>query len=188
MIFWFFCLVLCVAFVWRLRGGALATLLGVKVGTDATRALCAALIALPFAAPNSLPVLLPAGLYIALFVGEMIAGWAPFQEMGLIPANMPEQSWLRWLPLHLGLKIDTFWHDFVGMAEAGVFFMLPMFIVGLWCGHHAWLLLLAGLGFAPAYAAARLNLPAIPKFAEGQSWGEVFAGAIVGAGLFVVFT
>ena len=165
---------------------------GVHVGTQATRALCLgaiawALFCVAWPLHSAMPAFFFGLIFAALFLGVAVAGWAPFQGMGLPPVAVPEQSWLRWLPLQLRLKVDTFWHDLVGMAEAGLVCMLPCFLVGFWFGHHAWLLLLTGIGFAPAYALARLSFPTIPNFASGQSWGEVFAGALVGAGLFTVF-
>ena len=166
--------------LWRLGGGAFTTLTGVVLGTDMARMFRVAIATL-------FVITLPPFWFVfgwaALFLGLIIGGWAPFQEMGLQPINMPEPSWLRWLPEQLGLKIGTLAHDFVGMAEAGFFVMLPLAL--LLAAHRefggAAVMLAAGLGFAPAYLLARLNFPTIPNFAEGQGWGEVFAGALVGA-------
>ncbi|MFP5250233.1 MAG: hypothetical protein ACLGP3_10450 [Acidobacteriota bacterium] len=170
--------------IWRLRGGAFTTLTKLDPGTDGARAIAAVGIPLVLALYTSrLELLL---LAPAIFVGVAADGWQPFQEMGLPVAN-PEASWLRWLPLHLGLRAGTFWHDFVGMAECGVLCLAPSALVGFAFGYHGLVALAAGLFFAPAYALARLGFPTIPNFAQGQSWGEIFAGAVVGAGLFLTF-
>lgn len=171
--------------VWRLRGGAFTALTGLNPGTDGARALAAVLIPLMVSYDAGRPELLI--LALPLFVGLMLSGWGPFQGMGLPAAGVPESSWLRWLPLILRLPKGTFWHDFAGMAQAGAVCMCFTYLFALRLGHHAWALLIAGVMFAPAYALARLNFPAIKNFAAGQSWGEVFAGAAVGAGLLLVF-
>ncbi len=172
--------------VWRLRGGAFTTLTGWDPGTDGARAIAAVLIPLALALLTQHAALMV--LSVPLMLGLLVDGWGPFEGMGLQPTSMPERSWLRVLPIHLGLPEGTFWHDFVGIAEAGVVCMLPAFIAAVWLGQHSWVLLLAGLGFAPSYALARLGFPTIPNFASGQSWGEIFAGAVVGAGFFIVFS
>ncbi len=172
--------------VWRLRGGAFTTLTGLNPGTDGARAIAAVLIPLGLAAYTAHWTLLT--LAPAIFVGLITTGWAPFQEMGLRPPGMPEASELRCLPLWLGLPVGTFWHDFVGMAEAGVVCMAPSALVALALHVPApFVPLLTGVCFAPAYTLARLRWPAVPNFARGQEWGEIFAGAVVGAGLFLTF-
>jgi hypothetical protein len=181
--------VLVCAGLWRLGGGAFTTLSGFELGTDEARVFRAVpawsyLLAFWPSIPSAFAAL-------ALYVGVMCVGWAPFQNMGLPPENMPEQSWLRWLPEHLGLKIGTLGHDFVGMMEAGLVCVAPLaaltwFIAG---PQGTAILLAAGLGFAPCYLLARLNFPSVPNFAEGQSWGEVFTGALIGAALgLIIFT
>ena len=178
-------------FVWRLRGGALATLIGVRVGTQVTRVICCMLIGSPLAAAHATTIASGA-VAGALFGGMVEAGWGPFQGMGLAaPGVAPEASWMRALPLLIGLRVGTFWHDFVGMAQAGLMCMAGVAIV---CGivtHWAPLSIVAplaaGAAFPVAYALARLRLPTIPNFAAGQSWGEVGAGILVGAALGFVF-
>jgi hypothetical protein len=170
------------ALLWRLGGGAFTTLTGIELGTDTARLfrIAPALIyVIAFCSPWTL--LAPA----ALLVGLMISGWGPFQGMGLPSPNMPEQSWLRWLPERFGLKIGTLGHDFVGMAEAGMVCMWPLALLVFFpLGFaSAAILIVAGLGFAPCYLLARRGFPTIPHFAEGQSWGEVFTGALIGAAL-----
>jgi len=178
-------------FVWRLRGGALRTLLGVDVGTQATRALCSGAICLLAAAGAGLIASLLA--FVALWVGLAATGWGPFQGDGLSPPVplTPERSWLRWFPRALGLVEGTMAYDTVGLCVAGLVCMAPLAIV---CGYASgWSAvsvaaqLLAGAAFPVPYAIARLGLPPIPNFADGQSWGEVGVGMLVGAALGFVF-
>jgi hypothetical protein len=174
--------------LWRLRGGAFATLTGLNVGTQATRIASAVLMAgFLYLLTRHWIVL---GFAPCLFVGWILGGWGPFQGMGLEadPGFVPEKSWLRWLPEQLGLKPGTVFHDLVGMAEAGVIAMAPsgLFVAYLthWTGLYWLLVVFAGIGFAPCYLAARLlPFPTIPKFAQGQAWGEVLTGVLVGAAL-----
>lgn len=178
-------------FVWRLRGGALATLLGVHVGTQTTRALCAAAISL-MALPGE-PALICALVFAALWCGLAATGWGPFQGDGASSRVVltPQRSWLRWFPRSLGLVEGSMAYDSVGLLMAGLVCMAPLAIV---CGYaFGWSLLpigaplVAGAAFPIPYAIARLRLPTIPNFADGQSWGEVGAGILVGAALGFVF-
>jgi hypothetical protein len=170
------------AILWRFRGGAFTTLTGINPGTDGIRVDTCFAIAAPIAWLHGLVWL---SIAPAAVVGLILTGWAP--EMGLIPPNPPESSWMRWLPERLGLNPGTLAHDFLGMAEAGIICVAPVYVVASlivsWC---AWPVLVAGLGFAPAYALARVMPVKIPRFAAGQEWGEVFAGAALGAALAVV--
>lgn len=185
---WLIVFALWCGFVWRLRGGALATLLRIHVGTDGTRMICSMLIGLPLLAVHFDSVA-PGLIVIAIFGGLKLTGWGPFQGEGLEnkPGYVPQKSWMRALPDALGLKVGTFWHDFVGMTVAGIVCMAPPALVCGWVG--AWTLpsvlepLLAGALFSVAYAIARLGFPTIPNFAKGQSWGEVGAGMLVGTAL-----
>lgn len=172
--------------LWRLRGGAFATLAGVTIGTQTTRIASAALMAGCLCLLTRHWIVL--GFAPCFFAGWIAGGWGPFQGMGLEAdaAFVPERSWLRWLPEQLGLKAGTVFHDLVGMAEAGVIAMAPsaLFVGYLahWIGMEWLLVVFAGIGFAPCYLAARLiAFPTIPKFAQGQSWGEILTGALVGA-------
>jgi len=167
------------AVLWRLGGGGFTSLTGLSFGTDAARAIRAAI---------GLIFCLPYGWYglvavPALFLGVCIAGWAPFQGMGQLPASAPEQSWKRWLPELLGLPVSTLAHDFIGMSECGVICMVPVAtVLAILAGPPlAAIILASGLLFAPAYLLARLPWPTIPRFATGQEWGEVFTGAMLGA-------
>jgi hypothetical protein len=168
------------AFVWRLGGGAFTSITGLNFGSDAARALRAMLAGL-------LPVMWFAPGVPVLFIGICIGGWGPFQGMGLPVSGRPEPSWKRWLPQLLGFKAGTTAHDFIGMAESGLCCMAPLALLYGWFDWRigAWLLA-CGVGFAPCYLLARLPWPAVPKFAEGQEWGEVFTGALLGAAFVVI--
>jgi hypothetical protein len=175
------------ALMWRMRGGAFTTLTGLRLGTDAAR-IFGCVPAMVFGW-----VMLPVSGWIsfaplAVFLGLLTTGWAPFQEMGLQPVNMPEASWMRWLPEHLGFKIGTVGHDFIGMMQAGFVCLAPLaMLMEFTVGPYAVFVLdAAGLGFAPCYLLARLNFPTVKNFAEGQSWGEVFVGALIGAALMLI--
>lgn len=166
---------------WRLRGGAFTTLTGIDLGTDFARVIGAAAIAAPLAILHGplYAILIP-----LIFAGLIATGWGPFQGLGLPSPYAPERSWLRWLPLRLGLKTGTVAHDAVGLAEAGVICVAPSAVFfGITHGVLAGVLALTvGLGFPIAYAIPRIvRLPAIPKFSSGQAWGEVFVGALIGA-------
>jgi len=167
--------------LWRLGGGAATTITGINLGTDPAR-LLRSLLALIFLTALWWPYAL--ALLVALFVGICIGGWGPFQGMGLLAFGKPESSWKRWLPERLGLPIGTIAHDFIGMAESGLSCIAPMILVMAGLGHYAAVGYLAclGLGFAPCYLVARLIPWSIPRFASGQEWGEVFVGAMLGAG------
>ena len=178
------------AVMWRLRGGAFTTLTGVRLGTDQAR-IFGCVPAMVFAEVMAQNLGVSGWVRLgplAVFAGLVEGGWAPFQEMALMPADMPEASWMRWLPERLGFKIGTLGHDFIGMMLAGYVCMAPLaMLVLLTAGLYGCVvLLLAGLGFAPCYLLARLNFPAVKNFAEGQSWGEVFVGALIGAALMLI--
>lgn len=173
-------------FLQRLRGGAEKTLTGIKVGTQVTR------IVFAFAFASMLAAMIgaawPAMLAPFIFIGVATAGWGPFQGLGLPAPSPPEKSWMRWLPLRLGLPIGSLAHDAVGLMEAGLCFMTPS-AAFLWyrVGAHSGLLcLVAGLLWPVAYGIPRvIPLPSIRGFAVGQAWGEVFSGALAMAALFI---
>jgi hypothetical protein len=168
-------LVLLSAGLWRLGGGAFTNLTGIDFGADPARGLRACVGFLLSGWVGFLSV-------IALFFGICFAGWGPFQGMGLPAPYAPEKSWLRWLPENLGFPAGAFWHDFVGMIEAGVLCMAPVAaVVACWSWPAAIIILAAGPMFAPCYALARITPWVVPKFAAGQEWGEVFTGALIGA-------
>ena len=179
------------ALCWRLGGGAFTTLTGVVLGTDEARGF-RAWAAVPFAIlaylpPCVLPDAWPAAAPLCIYIGVLIGGWGPFQGMGLPAVGAPEDSWLRWLPERLGLKVGTLAHDYFGMTESGLLCMAPLaiLVVAFGANHFLAFSLIAGAGllFAPAYLLARAGFPTVPRFVQGQAWGEIFVGAVVGAAL-----
>lgn len=175
---------------WRFRGGAFTTITGIDPGTNGMRAFACAMIAGPlfFVYPHYLTILT---LWVCLTVGLMLTGWEEFQMMGLGGPLETEKPtfWMRKLPNLLGLTVGTVVYDSVGMAEAGIVAMLPA-VLGLWYWFH-WsslrLLLVGSLFFVPYIIARFIPFPKIPDFAQDASWGEVFVGLLVGAGLLCVF-
>lgn len=163
--------------VWRLRGGGFTTLTGVNEGDDPDRLVTSMVLAIPLGFVAMVPCCID---MMGIFLGLLVSGWGPFQSMGLPYAGSPEKSWLRWLPLKLGFAIDTVKHDIVGLMEAGLLLVLPSMLGLLFFGGIGLmpLLLLLMIPLMPlAYLLPRLiNLPTIPNFVEGQSWGEVFVG------------
>jgi hypothetical protein len=171
--------------LWRLRGGAFASLSGINIGTQWTRVACGLLMAGPLWLVIGWPALM---LAVAITLGLMITGWEEFQGMGTESGTLLTEKpgyWMRWLPRALGAKPGTIPYDMLGMMQAGMLCMAPTALV-------AWALvnwgaapgmLMAGAEFAVAYLLARMDLPGIPEFAKGQEWGEVFTGVLIGAAL-----
>ena len=171
--------------MWRMRGGAFATLSGVNIGTQCTRVICGLMMARPLFLVVGLWVYLIA---FAIFAGLAITGWEEFQGMGTETGDLLTEKpkyWMRWLPGALGFSVGTIPYDMLGMAQAGLVCMVPVALaVGFVRPWSAMLICLgAGVGFAPCYLLARLNFPTIPNFAQGQAWGEVFTGALIGTAL-----
>lgn len=169
---------------WRFRGGAFTTLTGWNPGTDGARSMCAFAFSVWLDLAFGVHWLVIGPM---LFVGMLIGGWAPFQGMGLsTPGTTPEASWMRWLPLRLGLPVNTFWHDFAGMTESGVLCMAPAFVLAaLMFLSIPWALGLAAVLFAPCYALARFTPWSIKNFASGQAWGEFYVGAVIATALWL---
>jgi len=175
------------ALMWRLGGGDFTTLTGLNFGTDPApllRGALAGVLAIKFGWQVGLAAI------GALFLGVCIGGWGPFQGMGLPAPYSPEASRLRWLPERMGFAVGTVAHDFIGMAEAGALCMTPLAALLAWRADWAAVAILFGGGLlcAPSYLLARTIPWYVPKFAQGQAWGEVFAGAVVGAALLGVST
>ena len=121
-----------------------------------------------------------------VFVGLALTGWWPFQGFGIVAKLVAEKSWMRWLPECRGFWPGSVMHDTVGLMQAGVVFMAPTALfLGYVCSPASGLRFIAfGLLWLIAYAIPRVVLlPPIPRFAKGQSWGEVFSGAIFGVAL-----
>ena len=167
------------AAAWRLRGGAFTTITKIDLGTDFARLIGAAGLAAPLALEHG-PLF---GLVTpAVFIGLLVTGWGPFQGLGLKSPYAPERSWLRWLPLRLGLPTGSVGHDAVGLAEAGLVLIAPSAaLLAALCGPLAVIpLVVAGLLFPLAYGIPRvIRLPSWPRVAVGQDWGEVFVGALL---------
>jgi hypothetical protein len=183
MLFLLLCYPLLTAALWRLGGGALTTLTGFSLGTDGARALrslCALVLAAAYFPWGLLAVPL-------LFLSLLVGGEGAFQGMGLPvpPGQLPESSWMRWLPEALGFKYATLPHDAIGMLEVGIVMAAPIsallfFLGGPWPASAA---LLAAPLFPLSYMLARLVPWSVPNFAAGQAWGELFAGFALGAAL-----
>ena len=175
---------------WRFRGGAFTTITGINPGTNGMRAIACAMIAAPLLYLNH-HYLIILSLWVALTVGLMLTGWEEFQMMGVGGSLETEKPgfWMRKLPNLLGLKMGTVLYDSVGMGEAGVVAMFPAtFALAFWFGIPSLRLLVVGSLFWLPYVIARfVPFPTIPRFAQGASWGEIFVGMLVGAGLLCVF-
>lgn len=182
--------------VWRLRGGAFTTLTGIDPGTQGARTMCAVLITMAAvlmvdraAAPFEWSL---CAIGVAIAMGLDLSGWGPFQGMGIPAPVAPEKSWLRWLPLRLGLPVGSIGHDVIGMAQAGIVCLAPLALDAAW--HDCWtwqpaaMTFAAGALFPVPYLLARfIPFPAIPRFASGQAWGEIGAGALVGGAILLGF-
>ena len=184
----------CVAFVlwsaiwWRFRGGAFTTLTGINPGTQGMRAITGVALAAPLALIHGM---LWMTLAPAFLLGLALTGWEEFQMMGSGGALETEKPgyWMRRLPGALGLTVGTVSYDIVGMTEALVVSLLPpaVTLCGILVSPIGMFMLMAAPIGAISYAACRFtHLPAIPKFANGQEWGEVFTGAAIGVVLWAI--
>lgn len=168
---------------WRLRGGAISNF-GFPYGTQATRAVCCSAIALPLLALLGWWAVAVAPLLMA---GLLITQWEEFEDMGGGPRALELERlgyWMRWLPNLLGLQPGTYWHDFLGMVQAGIVCMAPATMAAAAAGAAWWWPLLAGAAFSLVYTVPRLVvLPLVPRFAVDREWAEVGAGMLLGAAL-----
>ena len=158
--------------LWRVRGGAWETLLGLPPGTTRARLACAGAMALP------LLVVTPwwdcIAVAAALYLGMALAGWGGAMDIGRVSGDR--------------------WGDTLEMSMWGLFAMMPIAIVVAGVAGRAgmplvgaWLLMpLVGPLFGPIYALAWHvpRLPDVPRFAGGPTeWAEVACGAVLGLAL-----
>lgn len=176
------------SFVWRLRGGAWATLLNIHMGTTVTRLVSAALISLPLALWTGNLILIPL-ITVGLWLGLVMAGYGPYMGMG-DHAITPAPTWINFFPRLFGFEPYSIKWDFAGMWFCGL--LLSMFVVAgyVWLDHHWWSLLwipLSGFGFAGIYLLASKVpdhlWPVWPGFTakEHEVFGELGYGLFVGA-------
>lgn len=159
--------------LWRVRGGAWETLLGLPATGIGARIAVAVLMAAPIAV--GLGSFAALALAPALFLGMVLAGWGDAMDIGRTGGSR--------------------WGDAVAMSGWGVVVVLPSAVVIGCLGGSAWPLIVAGMLFGPIYALAwhlaRLpnpldlpKLPNIPGFAWGATeWAEFAAGCAIGVGL-----
>jgi len=105
---------------------AFATLTGINIGTQWTRAACGLLMTAPLGLLIGLWCV-PMGL--AIWAGLALTGWEEFQQMGTESVALlteKPQYWMRWLPWSLGLRPGQVEYDLFGMAQAGM------------CAWHRW--------------------------------------------------
>lgn len=157
-------------FLWRVRGGAWATLLALQASGTIARLAVAAWFAIPLAIGLRQPWLL--SLAPAIFAGITLAGWGDQMDIGRTGG--------------------TRWGDAAAMSGWGVVVTLPSAVVIACLGGTAWPVLVAGLLFGPVYAlmwaASDLpnplnvsKLPRVPGFAWGPTeWAEFVVGMAFG--------
>ena len=174
------------AVVWRMRGGAFAEATGINIGTQATRAACGLLLALPLAILARDPWLLL--IAPAVFVGLVICGWAPFMAYGLDGNAHVEASPFDWLPRTLGVPQASEMTDFAAWMQIGLVCMLPSEIALWWLGFAWWWLAVPAVAFSGVYwacdrAGSRRWLPYFRVIDTPEAWAELVMGAVIGAAL-----
>jgi|GEM_PF-4376488 len=154
--------------LWRIRGGAWESLLGLPPRTTVARLVTAAIMAFPLLAFTWWAPAFAAALYL----GMAMAGWGGQMDIGRIGG--------------------TRWGDAVGMSGWGVVAVTPAAVLAWGLGYPGLALQAAGLLFGPVYALA-WHLPRLPRLprlrgvAEGPTeWAEIVCGAAIGFGLVVV--
>ena len=172
------------AIVWRVRGGAFAAATGINIGTQATRAACGLLLALPLAfLAHDWWLLLIAP---AVLVGLLAVGWGPFMAYGLDGNAHVRTSPFDALPRVLGIPKASAWTDAVAWVQIGPACLALVAAVLAWRGDVWWWLGLPALAFAPVYAAcdaARHWLPSWRVIDTSEAWAEFVMGAVIGAAL-----
>lgn len=175
------------SFMWRLRGGAWATFLHIRMGTTVTRFVSTFFISLPLAWWFGNWWIVPAVTF-GLWFGLVLAAYGSYMGMG-DHAHTPEKKWLDFFPRLLGLTPYSVAWDFAGMWFSGV--LLYSWVVFMsFAVSMNWLTLLlipaSGLAFAGAYLLASWIpdelLPVIPGFTarEHEVFGELGAGLWTG--------
>lgn len=153
------------ALLWRVRGGAWESWLGLPPGTTRARAATAAL----FAAPLTIHTWWSPVLAASIFLGMACAGWGRAMDIGRVAG--------------------TRWGDALQMSAWGCVAVAPAcFSVWSPVGAPWWPVACAGLLFGPIYVLAwhLPRLPHLPRIAAGPTeWAELACGAAVGAGLWV---
>lgn len=177
------------AVVWRLRGGAWSTWLGINMGTETTRVVTGLLFAIPMALVTGSAWLL-VSLTLATWLGLSIAGWGPFMTMGQ-HETPPKRTWIDIFPMILGLAPHSVAWDFVGMTVCGFLLFTPMILSFGVIALSWWMALIIPVSaflFALDYLlwSRASNIPSIPGFASGSTeWAEFTAGALVSIALLV---
>ncbi|MDE2471264.1 MAG: hypothetical protein KGL35_21650, partial [Bradyrhizobium sp.] len=123
------------AIVWRMRGGAFAEATGINIGTQATRAACGALLAIPLAILARDPWLLL--ITPAITLGLMAVGWGAFMAYGLDGNAHVGASPFDWLPRNLGVPQGSEMTDALAWWQIGPACLAPAAAV-LWWQHFAW--------------------------------------------------
>lgn len=180
-------------FVWRLRGGAWATLLHIHMGTTVTRLVSSLLISVPLAVYWGLWSLIPL-ITIGMWLGLVLAGYGPFMGMGS-HAFPPARTWIEFFPRLLGLAPQSVGWDTAGMWFCGVLLYLPVVLGYCWLASN-WLLLLGVPLAAAAFAGSYLIMSKVPKdrlpiwpgftAREHEVFGEIFTGFATGLVLIVL--
>jgi len=174
--------------MWRLRGGAWSTFLGIHMGTTVTRFVSMFFISLPLAWWFSNPWIIPVVVF-GLWFGLVLAGYGRFMGMG-DHAHVPPPTWLYFFPRLFGLKPYGVAWDFAGMWFCGVILYGWVTLAAVLASGNCWLLLLipaSGTAFALSYLLMSwipdAKFPVIKGFTAQvhEEFGELCAGLWTGA-------
>ena len=174
------------AVVWRMRGGAFAEATGIDIGTQATRAACGLLLALPLAIlAHDVWLLLVAP---DILIGLIVSGWAAFMAYGADGNAHVTDSPFDWLPRVAGIPQKSKWTDAAAFFEIGPACMLLTAALLWWRGYGWWWIGAPMLAFAPVYyvcdmMGARRWLPYWRVLDTSEAWAELTMGAVIGAAL-----
>lgn len=175
--------------VWRMRGGAFATVTHINIGTQPTRAACGLLIAAPLAWLTGDWWLL--GLTPAIFLGLVCVGWAPFMAFGEDDNAYVAGSPFDVLPDLLRIPRASAWTDAVAWLQIGPVCLALSAAWLWWLGLAWWWLIVPALAFGPVYAACdaaglRRWLPRWRVADTPETWAEAAMGIVIGAALAAV--